>query len=41
VVAAAGRALDGASAPADREAVAFALGRLEATLRARAVALAE
>jgi hypothetical protein len=41
VVAAAWRALDGPSTPADQETVAFALGRLEATLRARAVALAD
>jgi hypothetical protein len=42
VVAAARRALDGETPPAaDREAVAFALGRLEAALRARAVALAD
>jgi hypothetical protein len=41
VVAAAQRALDAPLAAADREAVAFALGRLEATLRARAAALAE
>jgi len=43
VVAAADRALDGTSSTvaADREAVAFALGRLEAALRARAVALAD
>ena len=42
VVEAAGRALDGTSSTtADREAVAFALGRLEAALRARAVALAD
>jgi hypothetical protein len=41
VVAAAGRALAGPSTPGDRVAVAFALGRLEATLRARAAALAE
>jgi hypothetical protein len=41
VVEAALHALDGASSPADREAVAFALARLEAILRARAVALAD
>jgi hypothetical protein len=42
VVAAAGRALDGGPLTADdREAVVFALGRLEAALRARAVALAD
>ncbi len=42
VVAAARRALDDETPPAgDREAVAFALGRLEAALRARAVALAD
>ena len=42
VVAAARRALDGETPPAaDREAVAFALGRLEAALRARAVALGD
>jgi hypothetical protein len=42
VVAAARRTLDGETpAAADREAVAFALGRLEAVLRARAAALAD
>jgi hypothetical protein len=41
VVSAAQRALDGPPPPADREAVAFALGRLEAALRARAAALAD
>jgi hypothetical protein len=41
VVVAAQRALDGPPTPADREAVAFALGRLEAVLRARVVALAD
>jgi hypothetical protein len=41
VVAAARRALDREPLAADREAVAFALGRLEAALRARAAALAD
>jgi hypothetical protein len=41
VVAAGQHALDGPPPPADRETVAFALGRLEAALRARAVALAD
>ncbi|MBV9810640.1 MAG: hypothetical protein JO286_25910 [Solirubrobacterales bacterium] len=40
VIAAAEHALDGRLHPADREAAAFALGRLEAALRARAAALA-
>ncbi|MBV9337615.1 MAG: hypothetical protein JO243_17150 [Solirubrobacterales bacterium] len=40
VVVAAEHALNGRAQPADREAVAFALGRLEAALRARAAALA-
>jgi hypothetical protein len=39
VVSAAEHALDGPLSPADREAVAFALGRLEAALRARVAAL--
>jgi hypothetical protein len=38
VVSAAERALDGPSPPADRDALAFALARLEAVLRARAAA---
>jgi hypothetical protein len=41
VAAAAGHALDGPLPATDREAVAFALTRLEAALRARAAALAE
>jgi hypothetical protein len=41
VVSAAQRALVGPLAPTDREAVAFALARLEAALRARAAALAD
>jgi hypothetical protein len=41
VVSAAERALVGRLPPADREAVAFALARLEAALRARAAALAD
>jgi hypothetical protein len=41
VVSAARRSLDGQPGAADREAVAVALGRLEAALRARAAALAD
>jgi hypothetical protein len=41
VLSAAQRSLAGPLAPADREAVAFALARLEAALRARAAALAD
>ncbi len=41
VITAAEHALNGRLQPADREAVAFALGRLEAALRARAAALGQ